>query len=125
VIGTTVGKIQAPAAWNRTHGSSARRIAILDTGIDQSGTNPDLAGLVVAQQDFTGSAFGSNDKVGHGTHVAGIAGAVTNNGVGVAGVAFNTRLLNGKVLDDTGNGSLSMLIDGIRWQSPTAPRSSI
>jgi subtilisin family serine protease len=53
--------------------------------------------------------------VGHGTHVAGIAGALTNNGIGVAGVAFNSRLLNGKVLDDTGRGSISMLVDGIRW----------
>jgi thermitase len=108
-----LAKIQAPAAWNRTHGSTARRIAILDTGIDE--TNADLSGQVVARRDFSGSAFGSADMNGHGTHVAGIAGALTNNSTGVAGVAFNTRLLNGKVMDDTGSGSISMLIDGIRW----------
>jgi thermitase len=108
-------RIQAPAAWNRTHGSLSRRIAILDTGIDLSNTNADLTGRVVASVDFSGSPFGATDKRGHGTHVAGIAGAVTNNNFGVAGVAWNTQLLNAKVLDDTGAGSISMLIDGIRW----------
>jgi thermitase len=106
-------KIQAPAAWNRTHGSLSRRIAILDTGIDEA--NPDLAGRVVARRDFTGSSTGFADINGHGTHVAGIAAAATNNAVGVAGVSFGATLLNGKVLDDTGNGSISMVIDGIRW----------
>jgi thermitase len=106
-------RIQAPQAWNRTHGSLSRRIAILDTGIDEA--NPDLAGRVIARRDFTGSASGFADRNGHGTHVAGIAAAATNNGVGVAGVSFGASLLNGKVLDDTGNGSLSMLVDAIRW----------
>ena len=101
-------KIQAPEAWNRSHGSTARRIAILDSGIDE--THADLSGRVVARRDFTGSPSGTADMVGHGTHVAGIAGAVTNNGAGVAGAAWNTSLLNGKVFDDAGNGSLSMLI---------------
>jgi thermitase len=106
-------RIQAPVAWNRTHGSISRRIAILDSGVDES--NPDLAGRVVARRDFTGSSSGFADRFGHGTHVAGIAGATTNNSVGVASVSFGASLLNGKVLDDAGNGSMSMLIDAIRW----------
>lgn len=106
-------KIQAPAAWNRTHGSSGVIIAVLDTGINEA--HQDLAGKVVNRRDFTGSAFGATDRVGHGTHVAGIAAASTNNAVDVAGVGYNSRLLNVKVLDDTGSGSISMLYNGIYW----------
>ena len=105
--------IQAPAAWNRTHGSSGVLIAVLDTGINEA--HPDLAGKVVARRDFTGSSSGTNDMVGHGTHVAGIAAASTNNAVGVAGVGYDSRLLNVKVLDDSGDGSISMLFNGIYW----------
>jgi hypothetical protein len=106
-------KIQAPAAWNRTHGSSSVRVAILDTGINEA--HPDLTSRVVARQDFTSSASGTTDVNGHGTHVAGIASALTNNSLGVAGVGFDTRLLNAKVMDDTGAGPMSAAIQGIRW----------
>ena len=105
--------IQAPAAWNRTHGSTGMVIAVLDTGIDE--THPDLAAKVVNRHDFTGSSIGTGDVVGHGTHVAGIAAASTNNAIGVAGVGYNSRLLNVKVLDDSGDGSISMLFNGIYW----------
>jgi thermitase len=105
--------IQAPAAWNRTHGSSGVLIAVLDSGINEA--HPDLTGKVVARHDFTGSSAGTDDLVGHGTHVAGIAAASTNNAIGVAGVGYDSRLLNVKVLDDSGSGSISMLFDGIYW----------
>jgi thermitase len=108
-----LGVIRAPAAWNRTHGHSGVRIAVLDTGIDEA--HADLAGKVVGRRDFTGSGSGTADVAGHGTHVAGIAAAATNNAVGVAGVGYDSRLLNVKVLDDTGSGSMSMLFNGIRW----------
>lgn len=105
--------IQAPQAWNRTHGSTGVRIAVLDSGINEA--HADLAGKIVARRDFTGSASGSNDINGHGTHVAGIAAASTNNAMGVAGVGYDSRLMNVKVLDDTGSGSISMLYDAIYW----------
>jgi thermitase len=105
--------IQAPAAWNRTHGSVGVLIAVLDSGINEA--HPDLAGKVVARHDFTGSSSGTDDLFGHGTHVSGIAAASTNNAIGIAGVGYDSRLLNGKVLDDTGSGSVSMLFDGIYW----------
>ena len=108
-----MNKIQAPAAWSTTHGSGNVKIAILDCGIYEA--HPDLAGKVVAHQDFTGSANGTDDRCNHGTHVAGIASAATNNATGVAGLGYNTKLLNGKILSDSGIGYDTQIADGIRW----------
>lgn len=114
--------IQAPGAWIVTHGSASAKIAILDCGIYES--HPDLSGKVVAHKDFTGSAFGTDDQCNHGTLAAGIASAKTNNGAGVAGVGYDTALMNGKVLleqfDSAGhltgaNGSSTWIASGIRW----------
>lgn len=105
-------KIQAPEAWDITQGSSAVKIAILDTGIDQN--HEDLAAKIVANKNFTRSRT-VDDRYGHGTHVAGIAAALTNNGKGVAGVGFNSSLMNGKVLGDNGLGQYSWVASGIIW----------
>jgi thermitase len=109
-----MAKIQAPAAWNRTHGGGGGgTIAILDSGIDD--THPDFAGKVSHKKNFTGASSGTADINGHGTHVAGIVGAATNNSQSVAGVAYETWFLNGKVADDSGKIPLSSLINGINW----------
>ena len=105
-------KIQAPEAWNITQGSSVVKIAILDTGIDQN--HEDLAAKIVVNKNFTRNPT-VDDKYGHGTHVAGIAAAITNNGKGVAGVGFNSKLMNVKVLSDTGTGYYSWIANGIIW----------
>ncbi len=116
--------IHAPAAWSVTTGSGTVKIAILDCGIYEA--HPDLAGKVVARQDLTGNLYGSgtDDRCNHGTHVAGIASADTNNGIGVAGVGYTTALLNGKVLQEQydsygnllgGQGSITWIAAGIQW----------
>ncbi len=105
-------KIQAPQAWDLTRGSSTIRIAILDTGIDQD--HEDLRAKIVANVNFTTSRT-VDDRHGHGTHVAGIAAAITDNGRGIAGVGFHTSLMNVKVLDDTGSGQYSWIANGIIW----------
>ena len=105
-------KIQAPEAWDLTQGSSAVRIAILDTGIDQN--HEDLAAKIVANKNFTTSRT-VDDLYGHGTHVAGIAAAITDNGRGVAGVGFKSSLMNVKVLGDNGSGQYSWIANGIIW----------
>lgn len=107
-----MSKIQTPKAWDITTGSSAVKIAICDTGIDQN--HEDLAAKIVANKNFTRSLT-VDDKYGHGTHVAGIAAAITNNGKGVAGVGFNSNLMNVKVLGDTGSGYYSWVASGIIW----------
>ena len=100
------------SAWDVTIGSSRVKIAILDTGIDQD--HEDLSAKIVANQNFTSSST-VDDLYGHGTHVAGIAAAITNNSTGVAGLGYDSSLMNVKVLDDTGSGYYSWIANGIIW----------
>lgn len=112
-------KIQAAdnsslSAWNIIHGLQTVKIAIVDTGIDKD--HEDLAGktALVDRINFTTSPT-DDDLFGHGTHVAGIAAAMTNNGIGVAGVGYDTSLMSVKVLDDDGYGYYSWVANGIKW----------
>jgi len=105
-------QIDAPNAWNVTTSLSDVKIAILDTGVDRN--HEDLAIKIAASKNFTKSRT-VDDLYGHGTHVAGIAAAVTNNAKGVAGVGYNCRIMNGKVLNDSGVGYNSWIANGITW----------
>jgi len=87
-------------------------VAILDTGIDQQ--HEDLAGKVAKSINFSDSDTAS-DRLGHGTHVAGIIAATANNGIGIAGAAPNARLLNVKIADDKGMVWASTVAKGIVW----------
>lgn len=100
------------SAWDTAKSDPGVKIAILDTGIDQS--HEDLAGKVVASSNCTDSAT-VDDLYGHGTHVAGIAAASTNNGIGVAGVGYNAGLMNVKVLGDNGSGYYSWIASCLVW----------
>lgn len=111
VTGIEDKDIDASTAWDTALGNV--KVAILDTGIKQS--HEELATKIAASQDFTGSTSGYDDIYGHGTHVAGIVAALTNNSKGVAGVCPNCLLLNGKVLNDSGSGAYSWIANGITW----------
>lgn len=87
-------------------------IAVLDTGIDQQ--HEDLAGKVVGSINFSDSPT-VFDRLGHGTHVAGIIAATGRNGIGIAGAAPNARLLNVKIADDNGMVWPSKVAKGIIW----------
>src|SRR5918994_1879665 len=93
-------RIRAPQAWDTTAGEETL-IAVLDSGIQA--THPDIGGLV-AGADFVNGDNNPEDNNGHGTHVTGIAGALTNNGVGVAGTSPEGEFLIGKVCEDGGGG---------------------
>jgi subtilisin family serine protease len=99
---------------------------VVDTGV--SAAHPDLTGRVRTDLgatclDLTPCASGpATDDNGHGTHVAGIAGAATNNGIGVAGVAFSSPIIPVKVLDSTGSGYDSDVADGIVWAAQQGAR---
>ncbi|HEX2296220.1 MAG TPA: S8 family serine peptidase [Actinomycetota bacterium] len=96
-------KIQAPQAWALADGSGIT-IGIVDSGVDLG--HPDFAcgKLAVHPGSNIGSKKSPNtpqDKDGHGTHVAGIAGACTNNGVGVAGVAPGSTIMPVGVFEES------------------------
>jgi len=105
--------ISAPWAWEMSEETLPIIIAIIDTGIDLD--HPDLAGKLVAGYDFVNDDPTPDDDHGHGTHVAGIAGATANNGIGVAGVSWGGRLMPLKVLDASGEGYYSDVISGISY----------
>lgn len=120
-------KIQATTAWSTSIGAKAVIVAVLDSGIDL--THPDLVNNVWANprellgngvdDEFNGfidDVHGWNfiddtsdvqDRYGHGTHVAGIIGAVGNNGIGIAGLNWQISLMPLKIINDSGVGTVS------------------
>ena len=130
--------IQAPLAWSVTTGTVSVAIAVIDTGIDLTHpdlspnlwTNPGETGLDANGHDkrtngidddgdgyvddwqgwnFVTGTNSPQDEYGHGTHVSGIAAAVGNNGMGIAGMAWGVRIMVLKILGSAGIGSVSDL----------------
>ena len=133
--GTPDADIDAPEAWEIETGSSAVVIANIDTGIDY--THPDLAariwnntdeipGNVIDDDhngyidDIRGWDFFYNDSnvkdgEGHGTMIAGVIAASTNNGIGIAGVNWNSMIMPVRISNETGYSSFEFLVIGIRY----------
>ena len=105
--------IRADEAWVIARGSPLI-IGVVDTGVDY--THEDLKGkvLVLNGSDFVGGDDDPRDEdpLGHGTFVAGIAAAQTNNGIGIAGIAWNSKIL---AVRSVGKSSSTNLADGIRF----------
>jgi thermitase len=106
--------IKATSAWEETKGDEDIIIAIIDTGVDLD--HPDLEDKIYSSgYDFINDDSDATDDNGHGTHVAGIAAAETNNNEGIAGVAWNCKILPVKALNDLGEGGYSEMIEAIIW----------
>ena len=141
-------KIGCPEAWDSTTGDPSVVVAVIDTGVDLN--HPELESKLLPGQnlvdfpagaesmrgwvlegDFTGSDSNPQDDVGHGTHVAGTICCASNNGAGVAGVAWDVRLLPVRVLVRarelatgriSGIGSSANIAAGIRWAADNGAR---
>jgi subtilase family protein len=105
--------IGVPSAWEVTTGSEAVVVAVLDSGVDAS--HPDLAGRVVPGRNVVDSNDDTTDERGHGTNMAGIVGAATNNALGVAGVAWAAKIMPVKVSYPSGAASDTNVAAGIVW----------
>ena len=130
-----MANIKAPGAWGATTGKPELVVAIIDTGIDY--THPDLAANIWTNpgetagdgkdndgngyvDDVHGYDFANNDGDPmddhfHGTHTAGTVGAVGNNGVGVAGVNWQVKLMALKFLGASGSGSVSGAVSALEY----------
>ena len=106
-----IDRIDADLAWGVTTGDPIK-VAVIDTGIDL--THPDLAQNTKGGYNAINPTKSANDDNGHGTHVAGIIGAL-NNEIGVIGVGPAIDLYAVKVLDRRGSGWLSDIIEGLDW----------
>lgn len=105
--------IRAPQGWDLSTGATTITLAVIDTGVDL--THPDLAAKVVGGYNFIDPTKTPQDDNGHGTHVSGIAAAITNNNLGVAGVSWGARIMPLKVLNSQGSGTLSNAALAINW----------
>ena len=121
------GGIRAESAWNTTLGSRDVVVGVLDSGIDTTPSRPRRQPLDQPDRHRSAAVTGPTastrfantcapeDDNGHGTHVAGIIGAVGNNGIGVTGVAPRASLMALKMLDHNGDGSIAGAIQAIDW----------
>ncbi len=105
-------RIGAPTAWDTTAGDGIT-IAILDTGVD--GSHPDLAAQMVAGWNAYDNNADASDIHGHGTAVAGTAAAAGNNQIGVASVAYRSRIMPIRVADAGGYATGSAIASGLTW----------
>lgn len=96
-LGEKGADIKAYAAWEETKGEAEIIIAVIDTGVDLA--HPDIKNKIYSSgRDFVNGDFDATDDHYHGTHVAGIAAAETNNNEGISGVAWNCKILPIKVV---------------------------
>ncbi len=115
-------QIGMPSAWEiEQGGDSSVTVAVIDTGIayedyENFRQAPDLEGVNFVQgYDFVNDDSHPNDDNGHGTHVTGTIAQATNNGEGVAGIAFNCSIMPVKVLNEEGCGDYATVAEGIYY----------
>lgn len=120
------GMMDLPAAWDITTGSDEVIVAVIDSGIAPN--HPEFAGRLVAGYDFVDNddepyddtyipnpLNPNSDIFSHGSMVAGIIGALTDNGAGVAGVAWKVKIMPIRVLGPSGSGDMATLASAINW----------
>jgi len=116
----SLAKVHAPGAWRVTTGAADTIVAVLDTGIDRS--HADLQGSFVDGWDAVNEDADASDDHGHGTLVAGVIAARSNNGVGGVGACPRCSLMPVKVIGANGAGSVVDIAEGIVWAADHGAR---
>jgi len=111
-------KIRADEAWTIARGGVT--IAVVDSGADLD--HPDLASKILKGKDFVDGDTNPEDEHGHGTHVAGIAAAATDNAKGIAGISWNSKVLVVRWLNSSNVGSMAHVADGIKYAADKGAR---
>lgn len=108
-------KISAPTGWDINIGSTEIVIAIIDSGVDSD--HPDLMDKLIPGYNFLSGydSSNTNDVYGHGTAVAGSAATITNNDIGVAGVAWENLIMPLVVLNSNNQATYADIIDAINY----------
>jgi len=109
----SLAKVRAPAAWRVTRGSADVIVAVLDTGVDRN--HPDLQGALVDGWDAVNEDADPSDDHGHGTLVAGVIAARSNNKIGGVGACSQCSLMPVKVIGGNGTGTAADIAEGIVW----------
>lgn len=113
-----MGKIKIAEAWEYTKGDGSVTVAIIDTGIHASHVELNdgrvVGGYNVLKNQAINTGTDSDDN-GHGTAIAGVIGAIANNGRGIAGINWTVKLMPIKALEANGTGLISSVASSIVW----------
>ncbi|KXG43215.1 S8 family peptidase [Tepidibacillus decaturensis] len=99
--------------WELTRGKENMIVAVIDTGVDLN--HPEFKEKLVKGYNVINPSLPPMDDDGHGTHVAGIIAANTNNYEGIAGITWYNKIMPVKVLDQSGAGTLFDVAEGVIW----------
>lgn len=112
-------KTNMPTAWSTTEGSSSVVVAVIDSGLTSSA---DLEGNVVQGWNFLTGTSDTTDDFGHGTQVAGVTAAKSNNSIGVTSYCWQCSLMPLEVVDSSGSATMSNVASSITWATDHGAR---
>lgn len=113
-------QIHIPEAWSTTTGAATVLVAVIDSGVES--THPDLATKLVTGWNFLTGTSDTGDQMGHGTAVAGTIAAVSDNGIGVAGVSWRSTILPVTVVDMSERAAYSDIAAAIEYAADRGAR---